>query len=137
MCVMDEFDDARPCSIQFPVARRNDGLMIYLRILTLQGLQYLIVKTAYPAHRKYSRQHPIFVSTGICMPDRILMPGLRCTHGGFQNSPSHFLGCAFIAIDLFERVLNVLECSLGYGYIIRILESIYIRLFQDRPKGNC
>src|SRR5215469_18886584 len=121
---MDEFDDVRPCSIQFPIAGRDDGLVIYLRIFTFQGLQYLIVKTANPAHRKYSRQHPIFVSAAICMPDRILMPDLGCTHGGFQNSPPHLLGSAFIAIDLRERVLNVMKCSLGNGYIIRILESI-------------
>src|ERR1700685_3967770 len=137
MSVIDEFDDVRPCSIQFPIARRDDGLVIYLRVFTFQGLQYLIVKTANPEHPKSSRQHPLFVSAGICMPDRILMPDLGCAHGGFQNSPPHLLGSALIAIDLLERVLDVMKRTLGNGYIIRIVESICVRLFQDRPKGNC
>jgi hypothetical protein len=33
--------------------------------------------------------------------------------------------------------LDVTKRALRNGYIIRILESIHVRLFQDRPKGYC
>jgi hypothetical protein len=36
-----------------------------------------------------------------------------------------------------ERVLDVTERALGNGNVIRILESIRVRMFEDRPEGNC
>ena len=36
-----------------------------------------------------------------------------------------------------ERVLDVTERVLGNGDVIRILESIRVRMFEDRPEGNC
>ena len=55
----------------------------------------------------------------------------------FQTPPPYFLGSAVIAVEVLERVLDVMKRTLSNGYIIRILESIRVRLFQYRPKGNC
>ena len=71
------------------------------------------------------------------MPDRILVPGLGCSHRCFQTPAPYFLGSAVIAVELLERVLDVMKRALSNGYIIGILKSIRVRLFQDRPKGNC
>src|ERR1700694_1724181 len=105
--VIDKFDDVRPSRIQFPVAGRVDRLLLKLRVGAFQSCQYLIVKTANPAHRKHSRQHPVFVSAGIRMPDCTHVPGLRGTHRCFQDSPPYFVGSAVIEVYPLEGVLDV------------------------------
>ena len=71
------------------------------------------------------------------MPDRTLMPELGCAHRCFQTAPPYFLGSAVPEVKLLKRLLDVTKCALRNGYIIGILESIRVRLFQDRPKRNC
>src|SRR5215469_2665633 len=133
---MDECDDVRPGRRQSPRAGRFDGLVVNLRVAALQGLQYLIVKTAYSAHRKHSCQHPVFVSAGIRGPDRVLVPVLGSAHRSLQDSPSNFLGNAVVEIKLLEQLLDVTKRAPTNGYIVRILESIRLRLLEDWPKRN-
>ena len=136
MSILDECDDVSPSRGQFPIARRVDCLVLNLRVGAFQGLQYLIVKTANPAHRKYSRQHPLFVSAGICSPDRVLMP----LSGRAPMLPKPAAGPPW---ECYCRN-TASGASPGYyerapsdGYIFQILESIFVRLFEDRPEGNC
>jgi hypothetical protein len=39
-------------------------------------------------------------------------------------------------MKVLERALDVTKRALSDAYIVRILESISLRLFEDRPEGN-
>src|ERR1700722_7854982 len=133
---MDQCDDVRPSHCQFPVACRLDGLAVNFWIVTFQRLQYLSLKTLYPTHRKNGRQHPLPVATGVRGLDRVRMPVLGSAHRCLQNSAAYFFGKTLVEIKLLERVPDVAKSALSDARIVRIIEPIRLRLFEDRPKGN-
>ena len=131
----------RPRRVQFPIAGCLHGFVLNLRVAAFQGLQYLVVKTANPSHRKYGRQQPLPVSAGIRATDRVLMPILRRTHRCFQNPAPHLLGNALIRVKFVQHTSNAMKGGRADRHIVGILEFVRICLFEiclfeDWAKGN-
>jgi hypothetical protein len=64
------------------------------------------------------------------------MPARWSAHRCLQNSPSDFLGNTVVEVKTLKRALDAPEHALSNGYTFRILESIRIRVIEDRPKSD-
>jgi hypothetical protein len=54
----------------------------------------------------------------------------------FECPPPNLFWRAGIHIELVKLVFDVIKCALGNDQIERVIETVQIRLFQDRPEGN-
>ena len=130
----------RPSGLYLARARSLHRLHMDLRVFAVQRFQNLRVEAAHITHRKDRRQHPFLVAARVGFANRSRMPFVRSTNRSFHRPSPHFLRITGIEIGLMQGLTNRQEHRFANGRRIqihqRIVESLQVGLFQNRPHRN-
>ena len=132
----DQVCHVRPGRLYFPIARRQDGLVVDVRVRAVQRFEDLLRESANEAHPEDGGELPEVVVAGVCGAYRVLVPVLRGAYRCLQDPPPHFLGNAGVPVELLQRLLDRVERPLRNWNVVGIPEPVQVGLFENRSQGD-